>query len=231
MTSLSAPLSFWVMIWRAACAAMRPKSFGVMAISSHCPNCASGSKAFASSSEISSAGMVTFSTIFFCVKTSISPVLGWISTLTFSPKPFTLLRAAARSESAIALITISRLIPFSRSRYSKIASKSLFIRSFLFYVFFRRLFLFLRLLPHDDVIAIELVFLNQILFDRKGDFLMFGIEFDHFSCDFIVFLDHIFHFGKWLIRKLRHVDERLDAIIELDKRAKGRCLRHCSVDD
>ena len=53
------------MIWRAVCAAIRPKSCGVMAISSHWPTWHSGSRTRASSSEISSQGSVDFVDDFF----------------------------------------------------------------------------------------------------------------------------------------------------------------------
>src|SRR5579871_2940721 len=104
-----------------------------------------------------------------------------------------LLRAAARKLSVIALITTSRLIPFSRSKYSKMAIRSLFIR-FLVFVpilrFFHVGFLFALLAAlsaDNDVIAVHLVLFNQVFLDRKSKFFMLWIDFDHFCSDSIAF--------------------------------------------
>ena len=66
-----------------------------------------------------------------------------------------------------------------------------------------------------------LVLLDQIFFDREGNFLVLWIELDHFRSDFFAFRDNVFDFTKRLVRELSDVDQSFDAIVQFDKGAES----------
>ena len=79
--------------------------------------------------------------------------------------------------------------------------------------------------------ALDFVFSHRHCTDAKADAALCTINLDDTRLDILTDLECIAHLLDAAVGNLRDVDETIDAIFELDKRAEGSDLRNLALDD